>query len=260
MSHSGAHHSFDMKKDMGGLKKYMPQTFWTFLIGSIALAGVFPFAGFWSKDEILVNAGHNGYKAFLIVGLVGAFMTAAYMTRCIYLTFFGEYRGGHARAAPKPNTSPTPSSTRRSRSTRTARRSAREQLAADDARCGCCRLRDLRRSHQLPALREVREMVPAAVRFFVENPPEVVFNPILAAISVADRAHRRRARVGVLHGPARRTARAQRSATPRARAGKRILVNKYYLDWLYTDVIVSGIKGPIAAASTGSTRRSSTTF
>ena len=39
----------------------MPQTFWTFVIGSIALAGIFPLAGFWSKDEILVNAGHNGY-------------------------------------------------------------------------------------------------------------------------------------------------------------------------------------------------------
>ena len=62
VSHSGSHHSFDMKKDMGGLKKYMPQTFWTFAIGTLALAGIFPLAGFWSKDEILVNAGHNGYQ------------------------------------------------------------------------------------------------------------------------------------------------------------------------------------------------------
>ena len=93
VSHSGSHHSFDMKKDMGGLKKYMPQTFWTFIIGSLALAGIFPLAGFWSKDEILVNAGHNGYQAFVVVGAIGAFMTAAYMTRCVYLTFFGEYRG-----------------------------------------------------------------------------------------------------------------------------------------------------------------------
>src|SRR5438445_1750345 len=85
-----------MKKDMGGLKQYMPQTFWTFAIGSLALAGIFPLAGFWSKDEILVNAGNNGYQAFLVVGLVGAFLTAAYMTRCVYLTFFGEYRGSVA--------------------------------------------------------------------------------------------------------------------------------------------------------------------
>ena len=93
VSHSGSHHSFDMKKDMGGLKKYMPKTFWTFVIGSLALAGIFPLAGFWSKDEILVNAGHNGYQGFLVIGAIGAFMTAAYMTRCVYLTFFGEYRG-----------------------------------------------------------------------------------------------------------------------------------------------------------------------
>ena len=53
VSHSGSHHSFDMKNDMGGLRKYMPITFWTFMIGSLALAGIFPFAGFWSKDEIL---------------------------------------------------------------------------------------------------------------------------------------------------------------------------------------------------------------
>jgi NADH-quinone oxidoreductase subunit L len=95
ISHSGSHHSFDMKKDMGGLRKYMPITFWTFIIGTLALLGFFPLAGFWSKDEIIANAGHNGYTAFMVVGLVGAFLTAAYMTRCIWLTFFGEYRGGH---------------------------------------------------------------------------------------------------------------------------------------------------------------------
>ena len=61
VSHSGSHHSFDMKKDMGGLRKYMPITFWTFMIGSLALAGIFPLAGFWSKDEILVTAGQSGF-------------------------------------------------------------------------------------------------------------------------------------------------------------------------------------------------------
>src|SRR4051812_20899959 len=96
VSHSGSHHSFDMKKDMGGLRKYMPITFWTFMVGTLALAGIFPFAGFWSKDEILLTAGRSNYDVFLVIGLVGAFLTAAYMTRCVYLTFFGEYRGhGH---------------------------------------------------------------------------------------------------------------------------------------------------------------------
>ena len=107
VSHSGSHHSFDMKKDMGGLRKYMPITYVTFMIGSLALAGVFPLAGFWSKDEILATAGQGGFDIFMIVGLVGAVMTAAYMTRCVYLTFFGEYRGhAHPHESPRAITGP----------------------------------------------------------------------------------------------------------------------------------------------------------
>ncbi|MDQ3106498.1 MAG: NADH-quinone oxidoreductase subunit L, partial [Actinomycetota bacterium] len=100
ISHSGSHHSFDMIDDMGGLKDKMPWTFRTFVIATLALAGVPPLAGFWSKDEILLGAGENGYEFFLVVGLLGAFMTAAYMTRCVYLTFFGEPRGAAAHHHP----------------------------------------------------------------------------------------------------------------------------------------------------------------
>ena len=98
-------HSFDMKKDMGGMRRFMPQTYKTFIIGSVALAGVFPLAGFWSKDEILVGTGGWGvfggtggpgaYTFHLTMGMIGAALTAAYMTRCVYLTFHGEFRGGH---------------------------------------------------------------------------------------------------------------------------------------------------------------------
>jgi len=96
ISHSASHHSFDMKKDMGGLRKYMPITFSTWIISTLALCGVFPFAGFFSKDEIIDNVGYAGYDFFMIVGLAGAFLTAAYMTRATYLTFFGEPRGASA--------------------------------------------------------------------------------------------------------------------------------------------------------------------
>lgn len=96
VSHSGSHHSFDMRKDMGGLARKMPITFATWTIASLALTG-FPFlAGFWSKDEILANVGKNGYTFFFYLGFVGAFMTAAYMTRATYLTFFGQPRGAAA--------------------------------------------------------------------------------------------------------------------------------------------------------------------
>ncbi len=98
VSHSASHHSFDMKRDMGGLRKYMPITFATWMISTFALMGVFPFSGFFSKDEIIDNVGHNGYNTFMIIGLIGAFMTAAYMTRATYLTFFGSPRGASAHA------------------------------------------------------------------------------------------------------------------------------------------------------------------
>ena len=62
VSHAGTHHSFDMKEEMGGLRKPMPVTFWTFMIGTLALAGIFPLAGFWSKDEILATANQSDYK------------------------------------------------------------------------------------------------------------------------------------------------------------------------------------------------------
>jgi NADH-quinone oxidoreductase subunit L len=96
ISHSASHHSFDMKKDMGGLRKFMPITFTTWIISTLALCGVFPFSGFFSKDEIIDNVGYSGYTLFMVIGLVGAFLTAAYMTRATYLTFFGSPRGAAA--------------------------------------------------------------------------------------------------------------------------------------------------------------------
>ncbi len=96
ISHSASHHSFDMKKDMGGLRKHMPITFIAWCMSTLALTGVIPFAGFWSKDEIIDNVGANGYTFMFWVGLGGAALTAMYMTRATYLTFFGEPRGASA--------------------------------------------------------------------------------------------------------------------------------------------------------------------
>jgi NADH-quinone oxidoreductase subunit L len=96
VSHTASHHSFDMKKDMGGLARKMPITFITWILSTAALCGVPFFSGFFSKDEIIDSAGHFHYGTFMIVGLIGAFMTTAYMTRATYLTFFGEPRGAAA--------------------------------------------------------------------------------------------------------------------------------------------------------------------
>ncbi|MBP7632085.1 MAG: NADH-quinone oxidoreductase subunit L [Acidimicrobiales bacterium] len=95
-------HSFDFKKDMGGMRKTMPRTYATFMIGTAALMGI-PLitAGFWSKDEILAGAsmlGGNGdgYTFALVMGLLGAVCTCAYMTRLIWYVFWGEPRGKSA--------------------------------------------------------------------------------------------------------------------------------------------------------------------
>ncbi|MHB1407692.1 MAG: NADH-quinone oxidoreductase subunit L, partial [Desulfitobacteriaceae bacterium] len=75
--------------DMGGLWKKMPITGWTFFIGVLAISGVPPFAGFWSKDEILAAALHNGHPVIYAVGLFTAFLTAFYMSRLFFVAFTG---------------------------------------------------------------------------------------------------------------------------------------------------------------------------
>jgi NADH-quinone oxidoreductase subunit L len=222
IAHSGSHHSFDMKKDMGGLKDDMPVTFATFVIASVALAGIPPLAGFWSKDEILLGAGKNGYGFFMVVGLVGAFMTACYMTRCIYLTFFGEHRGNaahhHPHESPVLITGPL------------------VFLSVLSVGAGLL---------NAPGVELFKKwtMSPLLIEAHI---PEHAFSIPTAAISVAFGL------AGILVGylwywrnlgP--------HGVTERAKplhAGYTFLENKYYLDRLYTDGVVGSIKGPIARA------------
>jgi NADH-quinone oxidoreductase subunit L len=87
------HHEQDMR-NMGGLRKYMPRTYWTFLVATIAIAGIPPLAGFFSKDEILWKAFNHDPKIWAL-GFAGAAMTAFYMFRLVFMTFFGECRADH---------------------------------------------------------------------------------------------------------------------------------------------------------------------
>ena len=99
-------HSNNMS-EMGGLRSAMPVTFWTFLIGSAALAGIPPLAGFWSKDEIIAEAFLSDQLGVWAVAVLTALLTAFYMTRAIRLTFFGTYRGhGHPHESPRIMTIP----------------------------------------------------------------------------------------------------------------------------------------------------------
>ncbi|WP_459192431.1 NADH-quinone oxidoreductase subunit L [Halosimplex sp. J119] len=100
------HHNENMW-DMGGLKERMPVTYWTFLSGSLALAGILPFAGFWSKDEVLFEAIAHGlgtegilgnlYLLAYAMGLLAVFFTAFYTFRMVFLTFHGDARTETAR-------------------------------------------------------------------------------------------------------------------------------------------------------------------
>jgi NADH-quinone oxidoreductase subunit L len=86
----------DMRK-MGGLKSYIPWTFLTMGIGTLAIAGIPPLAGFWSKDEILwqTYSSPHGSWIFWLIGVITAFLTSFYMFRLLYMTFFGDYQGAH---------------------------------------------------------------------------------------------------------------------------------------------------------------------
>jgi NADH-quinone oxidoreductase subunit L len=98
-------HSNNMS-DMGGLKDEMPVTFWTMIVGSLALAGFPLVGGFWSKDELLVVA-QTGHTWLFVMFVVTALITAYYTTRMIMLTFFGQYRGrAHPHESPPSMTVP----------------------------------------------------------------------------------------------------------------------------------------------------------
>ena len=97
-------------RNMGGLKKKMPVTFITFLIGTVAIAGIPPFAGFFSKDQMLAEIFVHS-KVFFVLALIASLMTTFYMFRLLFLTFYGDFRGNdiqknHLHESPKSMTIP----------------------------------------------------------------------------------------------------------------------------------------------------------
>ena len=215
---SHAVHSFDMKKDMGGLRKHMPVTFWTFIIGSIALAGIPPLAGFWSKDEILLGASRNGYPVMVAMGFIGAFMTAAYMTRCCYLTFFGHYRGhGQPHESPPAITVPL------------------GILAVFSVLAGLLNAPGISLFRKWTTT-DVVERAHVPEHAFAVGPAALSVLMALIGIGVAYAYwFRDEGRPRVI----------ERSSV--ARGAYRFAVRKYYLDDVYTDGIVGSVRGPIAA-------------
>ncbi|APV44099.1 NADH-quinone oxidoreductase subunit L [Dehalogenimonas formicexedens] len=96
--------TFDLRQ-MGGLKSKLPKTYWTMVVASLSMAGIWPLSGFFSKDEIV--AGSSTQPILMIFALVTVFLTAFYMFRLIFLAFHGTYRGqGHPHKPPAVMTTP----------------------------------------------------------------------------------------------------------------------------------------------------------
>ncbi|HYD09924.1 MAG TPA: NADH-quinone oxidoreductase subunit L [Acidimicrobiales bacterium] len=218
---SHAVHSFDMKKEMGGLREYMPTTYKTFMIGSVALAGVFPLAGFWSKDEILLGAKENGFETFMVIGLIGAFMTAMYMTRCVYLTFFGEYRGhGHPHESPKAITVPL--------------------IVLAVLSVGVGFLNSPLTDQWLGHLIDNETVLTAGMAHHDFSMIDAVISTVVVLASIG---------IGYLLFFKDKLPKGVTEKNKAAKAGYTFLVNKYYLDNVYTDGVVGSLKGPIARAA-----------
>jgi NADH-quinone oxidoreductase subunit L len=195
--------------EMGGLRRPMPVTFWTFLIGSAALAGVPPLAGFWSKDELLVGAS-EGHEVLFAVMVITAIVTAFYTTRMVMQTFFGTYRGeAHPHESPVSMTGPLIA------------------LAAGTVFVGWL------------------GAGPVGAAFFdwvfLEEPEAVELVPWIAALSVGI------AVVGI--GAGFLVYRRWKERDPIRSLGPAytLLENKYYLDDLYWKGIIRPIRDPVAA-------------
>lgn len=240
LSHA-CHHSFNMVDDMGGLRKKMPRTFWTYVIATGALAGIPPLAGFWSKDEILAGTGGmpgqenavGTYHFALIFLIIGAMFTAAYMTRTIWYAFFGEFRGhGEPHESGPRITIPL------------------MLLAGLSVVAGFINFpfETFGKSFHL----FFEHHVEPVGRYFPSHAAglnHASFNPLLAAIATL-------AALGAITfvylyywRGAFASLQGLSSRNRFARAVKTLLEKKYFLDILYTDIITGFVKGPLARAT-----------
>lgn len=246
-------HSFDMKKSMGGMRKFMPTTYKTFIICTIALMGLPPLAGFWSKDEILVGTGgwglfggtggNGAYVFALVMGIIGAALTCAYMTRVIYLTFFGEFRGDtHGHGDPHES----------------GKRITIPLIILSVMAIGAGFL-------NLPVgfltgnttswqERFGHYVEPVATYFpaIAHGTPSwtlAIFSTLVALTGVGLAAHYFFIKVNAQSPAATELANGLTSKNKIAKAGHTVLKQKYYLDHLYTDIIANGTKGPVADAA-----------
>ncbi|HEX2786085.1 MAG TPA: NADH-quinone oxidoreductase subunit L [Ilumatobacteraceae bacterium] len=260
VAHTGSHHSFDMKKDMGGLARKMPVTFITWILATAALCGVPFFSGFFSKDEIIDSAGHFHYGVFMIVGLIGAFMTAGYMTRATYLTFFGEARGAAAHFVHGHDAHHADAS-HDTHDSHAAEPIPAKPLGFAPTDSSWLITVPLLILGFLAVVSGYINAAPFKIHLFerwtessigVALPDGPTFEWVKALPSIALVAAGFLVSLALckqVFGTAASRLKGLTKRNPVLGAGHRFLVNKYYLDDLYEKVIVHGIAHPIAAAA-----------
>ncbi|GAA4495611.1 NADH-quinone oxidoreductase subunit L [Hymenobacter ginsengisoli] len=219
----------DMRR-MGGLRKALPITFLTMLIGCLAISGIPPFAGFFSKDEILSHVYEHS-KVMWAIGVFTSFLTAFYMFRLLFLTFFGEFRGTeeqrhHLHESPASMTLPL------------------IVLAILSAVGGFMGAPMFVGKHYLadylaPIFTYSKQILPAAFTTEPEHSTELMLMGISVLVAV----------IGIVLAYVQYVARAQRPAEDDAQrsAPENLVYHKYYVDELYDTIIVK----PVMALSTG---------
>ena len=227
--------TFDMRK-MGGLASYMPITFGTMLIGSLSLVGLFPLAGFWSKDEILSDAWEDKPWVFA-VAMTGVFLTALYVGRMLILTFSGEYKGGEMAESSDDHSGdahpPDGGQGAGGPSRRAARIATVNDIPTDHPRSHGRRCRIPQPSRDDWLGHTIEGWLP-------EHTEEFVTHRLLALDrGVIDSTGSRGAWSRLADLPGARARRGEDPGLPAAAA--EILDNRYYLDALYEDVFVKTI-------------------
>lgn len=259
VSHTASHHSFDMKRDMGGIWRKMPVTAGTWIVSTAALCGV-PFitAGFYSKDEIIDSARNNQYTVFFVIGIIGAMMTTAYMTRATYLTFFGTPRGGaahfvngagdhgtdadhaHDDHAPAHHSATLPFAKSDSSWQITVPLLILAGLAISAGFLNAVPLGIEKFHHWMES--SIGTEVPEGPEFKLVN---IIPSTLAVVIGFIVSLVLSKA----VFGSTKSGIKGLTQRNKLAGAGHRFLVNKYYLDDLYEKVIVHGIAHPIANAA-----------
>jgi NADH-quinone oxidoreductase subunit L len=219
----------DMRR-MGGLRKALPITFLTMLIGCLAISGIPPFAGFFSKDEILSHVYEHS-KVMWAIGVFTSFLTAFYMFRLLFLTFFGEFRGTeeqrhHLHESPASMTLPL---------------IVLAVLSAVGGFMGAPMFvgKHFLADYLAPIFTYSKQILPAAFTTEPEHSTELMLMGISVLVAV----------IGIVLAYVQYVARAQRPAEDDAQrsAPESLVYHKYYIDELYDTIIVK----PVMALSTG---------